>query len=374
MAALRGNKWSSFVAVMQKEFKHITRDRGTLVMFFMLPIIQLSLFGFLDQNVRDLPTVIVDQDNSRESRELIDELRATKSFAISEVTNSPEQARAMIARGVVRVGVMIPPDYHDKRARHENAQFLVLIDGSDSNVSAQALASINGMVAAQNLIVAQRLGAKPELSAQPIVLFNPGGRTANYIIPGLVAILLQIAAMVLASIAIVREREQGTMEQLLVTPIDPIGLVLGKLAPYLVIGIVEMGMILGIMRWGFGVPINGSLLFLFATAVVYLFALLALGLTISMRAQTQMQATQMAQMLLLPSIFLSGYIFPVAGLPKVLYWIGRGLPATHMIDVMRGAVLRSAGPWEMLPSLLSLAAISTILVTISVRGVRRLTV
>lgn len=369
-----GNKWGSFVAVMQKEFKHILRDRGTLVMFFMLPVIQLSLFGFLDQNVRDLPTVVVDQDNSRESRELMDELRATKSFAITEITNSPDQARAMIARGDVRVGVMIPPDYHDKRARHQNAQFLVLIDGSDSNVSAQALASINGMVAAQNLAVAQRVGAKPELSAQPIVLFNPGGRTANYIIPGLVAILLQIAAMMLAAIAIVREREQGTMEQLLVTPIDPIGLVLGKLAPYLVIGIVEMAMILLIMRWGFAVPINGSLLFLFATAVVYLFALLALGLTISMRAQTQMQATQMAQMLLLPSIFLSGYIFPVAGLPKVLYWIGRALPATHMIDVMRGAVLRSAGPWEMLPSLLALAAISTILVTISVRGVRRLTV
>jgi ABC-2 type transport system permease protein len=212
------------------------------------------------------------------------------------------------------------------------------------------------------------------LSAQPIVLFNPSGRTANYIIPGLVAILLQIAAMMLAAIAIVREREQGTMEQLLVTPIHPIGLVLGKLAPYLVIGIVEMAMILLIMRWGFGVPIEGSLLFLFATAVMYLFALLALGLTISMRAGTQMQATQMAQMLLLPSIFLSGYIFPVAGLPTVLYWIGRGLPATHMIDVMRGAVLRSAGPWELLPSLLALAAISVVLVTISVRRVRRLTV
>jgi len=366
--------WNSFVAILRKEFKHIFRDRGTLALFFTLPIIQLSLFGFLDQNVRDLPTVVVDQDHTRASRELMDQLRATRSFAISEVTNSPDQAREMIARGTARIGIVIPPDFHDKRARSANASFLVLIDGSDSNVSAQALAAINGLVAQQNLEAARALGARPVLSAQPIVLFNPGGRTANYIIPGLVAILLQIAAMVLASIAIVREREQGTMEQLLVTPIHPIGLVLGKLAPYLVIGIAEMAMILLIMRWGFGVPIQGSLLFLFATAVMYLFALLALGLTISMRAGTQMQATQMAQMLLLPSIFLSGYIFPVAGLPKVLYWIGRGLPATHMIDVMRGAVLRSAGPWEMLPSLLALAAISIVLVTISVRRVRRLTV
>ena len=163
-------------------------------------------------------------------------------------------------------------------------------------------------------------------------------------------------------------------KQLLVTPIHPVGLVLGKLAPYLVIGIVEMALILTLMRFGFDVPINGSLLFLFATAVVYLFALLALGLTISMGAQTSMQAMQSSQMLLLPSIFLSGYIFPVAGLPRVLYWIGRALPATHMIDIMRGAVLRGAGPWEMLPSLLALAAISTVLVTISIRRVRKLTV
>ena len=366
--------WSSFVAILQKEFKHIFRDRGTLVMFFMLPVIQLSLFGFLDQNVKNLPTVIVDQDQTRYSRELIDELRATKTFEITATTNSPEQGRAMIARGTARVGVMIPPDFHDKRARRENAQFLVLIDGSDSNVSAQALASINGLAAQHNFDAARALGAKPQISAQPIVLFNPGGRTANYIIPGLVAILLQIAAMVLASIAIVREREQGTMEQLLVTPINPVGLVLGKLAPYLVIGIAEMALILLIMRWGFGVPIQGSLLFLFATAVMYLFALLALGLTISMRAQTQMAAQQMAQMLLLPSIFLSGYIFPVAGLPQVLYWIGRALPATHMIDVMRGAVLRSAGPFDLLPSLLALAGISVVLVTISVRRVRKLTI
>ena len=366
--------WTSFVAILLKEFKHIFRDRGTLIIFFTMPIMQLALFGFLDQNVRDLPTVVVDQDQSRESRELMDQMRATKTFQIASVTNSPDRARAEIARGTVRVGVIIPPDYHDRRARHDNAQFLVLIAGSDSNVSAQALAAINGLVAQANLDAVQATGMRPQISAQPIVLFNPEGRTANYIIPGLIAILLQLAALILASIAIVREREQGTMEQLLVTPINPTGLVLGKLAPYLVIGLIEMGLILVIMRFGFAVPINGSLLFLFITAIVYLFALLALGLTISMGAQTSMQAMQSAQMLLLPSIFLSGYIFPVAGLPRVLYWIGRMLPATHMIDIMRGAVLRSAGPFELLPSLLALAAISVVLVTISVRRVRRLTV
>jgi len=317
---------------------------------------------------------VVDQDQTRYSRELMDQLRATKTFAIAAVTNSPDDARAMVTEGTARVGVVIPPDFHDRRARHDNATILVLIDGSDSNVSAQALAAINGLVAQINLDAVQAAGARPVTSAQPIILFNPEGRTANYIIPGLVAILLQIAALVLASVSIVREREQGTMEQLLVTPINPTGLVLGKLAPYLVIGVVEMALILLLMRWGFGVPIEGSLVFLFAMAVVYLFALLALGLFISMRAQTQLAAQQMAQMLLLPSIFLSGYIFPVAGLPTVLYWIGRALPATHMIDVMRGAVLRSAGPVDLLPSVLALMALSVLLVWLSVRRVRKLTI
>jgi ABC-2 type transport system permease protein len=365
--------WSSFVAVFAKELKHVLRDRGTLAMFFMLPIMQLSLFGFLDTNVRDLPIAIVDQDHSRASRELIDQLRATKTFSVAKITDDPVEARTMIARGVARAGVIIPPDYHERRARGQLANFLVLIDGSDSTVSAQALASINGLVAQQNIDAVTSSGTRPIVAAHPIILFNPEGRTPNYIIPGLIAILLQIAAMVLAAIAIVREREKGTLEMLLVTPIHPIGLVLGKLAPYLVIGVAEMALILTLMRFGFDVHIAGSLLFIFLSAIVYLFALLALGLFISMRAQSQMAAQQMAQMLLLPSIFLSGYIFPVAGLPRVLYWIGRMLPATHMIDVMRGAVLRDAGPIEMLPSVLALLAISILLITLSVRRVRKLT-
>ena len=235
---------------------------------------------------------------------------------------------------------------------------------------------INGVAADENLsAINETIGAKaapaPVLSVQPIVLFNPDGRTANFIIPGLIAILLQIIATVLTAVSIVREREKGTLEQLLVTPLHPLGLMMGKLAPYLLIGVGEMALILIAMRFGFSVPIRGSLLFLFGTAVVYLFALLSLGLFISTRAETQAQAQQMAQMFLLPSIFLSGYIFPVAGLPFVLKWIGRVLPATHMVEIMRGVVLRNAGPLELLPNLLALLAISAVMVTLSVRNFRK---
>lgn len=365
--------WASFRAIFEKEFLHLRRDRGTLVLAFTIPLFQLMLFGFIDMTVHNVPTVVVDQDHSSQSRELIDRLRATGTFAVSRVTNDPREARRAITAGRARVGVVIPPDYHDKRARSRGARVLALIDGSDSTVSAQALASINGLVAAMNLEEVRRGTRAPEpLGAQPIILFNPDGRTANYIIPGLVAILVQIVAVMLAAVAIVREREKGTLEQLLVTPLDPLGLMLGKLGPYLFVGLGEMAMILSIMRFGFGVPIRGNLFFLFGMALIYLFALLALGLFVSMRTKTQGEAQQMAQMFVLPSIFLSGYIFPFDGLPLLLRGIGELLPATHMVAIMRGVVLRDAGPAELLPHVLALAAISAVLVSLSVRSLKKM--
>ncbi|HYR56808.1 MAG TPA: ABC transporter permease [Myxococcaceae bacterium] len=365
--------WSSFLAIFRKEFIHIFRDRATLVLAFTIPLFQLILFGFIDQTVKNVATVVVDQDRSSDSRELIDRLRATGTFRIDRITDSPREARADIRAARARVGIVIPPDYRDKRIRGQDAKILVLIDGSDSTVSAQALASVNGLVAQTNLEEIERKlpNAKEPLAAQPIILFNPDGRTANFIIPGLVAILMQLVAMVLSAVAIVRERERGTLEQLLVTPINPLGLMLGKLIPYLIIGVGEMALVLAAMRFGFSVPIRGSLLFLFVIAVFYLFALLALGLFVSTRTNTQAEALQMAQLFLLPSIFLSGYIFPMEGLPLVLRTIGRILPATHMVAIMRGVVLRDAGPLDLWPHVLALIAISVALVWMSVRRFRK---
>jgi ABC-2 type transport system permease protein len=364
--------WASFVSVFRKEFLHILRDRGTLVMAFSIPVFQLILFGFIDQTVHDLPTVVVDQDRSVESRALMDELRATRTFQITKVTPNPHVARTEIIAARARVGIIIPPDYHKKRSRGRDAKILVLIDGSDGTVSSQALAAVNGLVAQKNIeYISRQAGAAAAVSAQPIVLFNPDGRTANYIIPGLLAILLQIVAMVLAAMAIVREREKGTFEQLLVTPIHPIGLMLGKLGPYLIVGLMEMGLILLLMRFAFDVPIQGNILFLFGMAVIYIFSLLALGLFVSANAKTQAEAMQQAQMWFLPSIFLSGYIFPANGLPTVLYAIGRCLPATHMIEIMRGVVLRDAGPMELLPNVLALLGISVLLVLLGARRIRK---
>ncbi len=366
--------WASFVAILKKEFIHLRRDRATLAMALALPVFQLLLFGFIDQTVHDLPTVVVDQDRSSHSRELQAQLKASGTFKIIKVTPDPKEAREDISAGRARVGVIIPPDFHGRRSRNLPAQFLVLLDGSDGNVSQQALGSINGLIATANLNAVGAAGRfTPPLSAQPVLLFNPSGRTANFIIPGLIAILVQIVALVLAAVAIVRERERGTLEQLLVTPLDPLGLMLGKLAPYLLIGLAEVALVLALMRFGFQVPIRGSVPFLFLMATVYLFALLAMGLFISTRATSQLEAQQMAQMLLLPSIFLSGYIFPAEGLPAPLYYIGRLFPATHMIAILRGVVLRDAGPSQLVGHVAALAAMSIVLVLVSARRIRQMT-
>jgi ABC-2 type transport system permease protein len=364
--------WRSFLAVFRKEFLHIFRDKGTLRLALVLPVMQLTLFGFIDQTVHDLPLVVVDQDRSVDSRLLRDQLVASKTFKIIELTANPERARQQIRAGRARVAVVIPPHFQDHRTRGVSAQLLVLIDGSDSTASAQALATVNGLAARDNLARAETIAPLAgAIEAQPIILFNPEGRTANYIIPGLVAVLLQLVGIVLSAGAIVREREKGTLEQLLVTPINPLGLMLGKLGPYLVVSLVEMSTILLAMRFGFGVPIRGSVFLLYGIALFYLFALLSLGLLISTRASTQMEAQQMAQMLFLPGIFLSGYIFPFEGMPVVLRAIGLCFPVTHMIAIMRGVVLRHADVVDLWPHVAALLAMSVGLVWLGARSIKK---
>ncbi|HVR83075.1 MAG TPA: ABC transporter permease [Planctomycetota bacterium] len=363
----------TFLAVFRKEFLHIRRDGTTLRLALIIPIFQLVLFGFIDQTVHDLPTVVVDQDRSVESRDFLDGLRATRTFRITRITQNPAWAREEIIAGRARVGIVIPPDFHDQRARRQPAKILALIDGSDSTASAQALASVNGVIADRNLKAsAQEAPGPAPFAAQPILLFNPDGRTANYIIPGLVAVILQFVALVLAAVAVVREREQGTWEQLLVTPIDPLGLTLGKLGPYLVVGFAQMTLLLFLMRWVFGVPIRGNMIFLAAMVLVYLFSLLSLGLFISGRSQSQLEAQQKAQLLLIPSFFISGYIFPFEGLPVFLQIIGYLYPPTHMIAIMRGVVLRDAGLVDLLPHVLMLLGFGGVLVWLSSRTFRKL--
>lgn len=276
--------------------------------------------------------------------------------------------REEIVAGHASVGVEVPPDYQERRLRSQTAQFSVLIDGSESSIASQSLGAADGVALSQSLReLTSRLGLKSfPVEARPRLLFNPDSRSSHLLIPGLIAILLTFSGTLLSAFAVVRERERGTLEQLMVTPVSASSMMIGKLAPYLGLAFVQLAVVLVMMNVVFSVPVNGSILLLAALSVVYLTALLSLGLVISARARTQMEAIQMAQMVLLPSILLSGYIFPLSSLPKVLQWVSPALPATHFIAISRGIIIRGAGFVDLWQHVAALATISLVLLSVGI--------
>jgi ABC-2 type transport system permease protein len=359
-----------FLPVLKKEAVQMIRDRGTLQFALLVPAFQLVLFGLIDTNVKHVRTVVFDQSRTQESRQLLNDFVNTSYFDI--VAHAPSRAalKEFIVAGRASVGVEIPPDYGRRRLNHDPADVLVLIDGSDSTISSAGLAAANGVAFARSVTeLAERAGAKDlPIRTHPLFLFNPDSRSANLLIPGLVAILLTFSGTLLAAFAIVRERERGTLEQLMVTPASPVAVVLGKLLPYLVLAFAQLLFILFLMTVVFRVPIHGNLLLLLGLSIIYLFALLSMGLLVSSRARSQMEAIQLAQMMLLPSIMLSGYIFPLSSLPGPLRVVAQVLPATHFIAISRGIIIRGAVFGDLWRSVAALLAIAVVLVAGSTRA------
>src|SRR5881397_2921889 len=335
-----------FTAVFRKEVTQMLRDRGTLFFALVIPVFELILFGVIDMNAKNIPTVIFDQSRSQESRLIIDQFENTGILKIVGEVNSRQALQHAIVAGDAQVAVEIPPDYARKLAAGREAAILVMIDGSDSSVATQALSAANGVVLSHSIRdLIESTGQRPLLDARPVMMFNPDMRSANLLIPGLISILLTFSGTILSAFAIVKERERGTLEQLMVTPVSPVAVVMGKLLPYLGLGFVQLLLILTLMTTVFGVPIHGDLFLLLGLSLIYLFALFSLGLLVSSWARTQMEAIQIAQMFLLPSIMLSGYIFPLSSLPGPLRVLSQVLPATHFIGMSRGIIIRGAGFW-----------------------------
>jgi ABC-2 type transport system permease protein len=362
-----------FLAVLRKEALQMARDRATLFFALAIPVFQLVLFGTIDTTVERVPTVVLDLARTRESRALVAELEATSLFAVERHAASHDELRREIVAGRAQVGIEIPPGYARRRLEGRSADFLILIDGSDNTVAAQTLAAASGLALSRSLAEALAAAglAEPALRGHPVMLFNPDSRSANLLVPGLVAILVTFSATILAAFAIVRERERGTLEQLMVTPVSPLGVVVGKLVPYLALAYVQLLLILALMTTVFRVPIHGSVALLLALAVLYLCALLALGLLISSRAKTQAEAIQMAMGIMLPSVMLSGYIFPLSSLPEPIRALSLVIPATHFIAITRGIVLRAAGFADLWQHVAALAALSAVLVLASSRAFRK---
>lgn len=363
------NLFRGFSAVFYKEALHVRRDFSTLFFSLIIPILQMLLLGYgIDTNIRQINTVVYNADGRRESRELLDRLKNSDTFHLIRYVHNDQDLNDAIVSGQCRVGVKIPVDYTDKLLHQMSAQVLVLIDGSDSSVAGQAInvSTAIGLDESLRRVLANS-NAPFAVDMRPKILFNPDSRSPNFFLPGLTAVLLLNVTTFLTAFSIVREKERGTLEQLFVTPVRPMGLLLGKLLPYLAIGFFELSMILTAMRFLFNVPIHGSVLLLAFLSLPYIFVSLSLGILISSKATSQANAMQLAFVTILPSIFFSGYIFPRETMPKFFFILSYFVPATYFINITRGIILRGASWTHLWSDAVVLFSMGTVLLVIAAR-------
>ena len=330
-------------AILTKEVIHIRRDPATRFVL-AIPLIELLLFGYaIDTDVKNVPSVVFDLNRDRESRELVKEFENTRYFRIVGEVHSDEELRNAIVSGRAKVGIKIPPDYSTNLVNGRQARVQVQIDGSESTTALQVLNSSQQIGFLKSL---RREGLSVDqfsIDIRPRLLFNPNLESVNFFVPGLIGIILQLVTVFLTAFAIVRERERGTLEQLLVTPVSKGGLILGKLLPYTAIGFGQTGLVLLVMVFLFGVPVNGSVALLLLLSGVFLVPALGIGIVISTFAKNQGEAMQMSLMSMLPSFLLSGFVFPRESMPAIIYFISLFIPATYYLEILRGIILRGAG-------------------------------
>jgi ABC-2 type transport system permease protein len=337
-------------AVLYKEFIQMRRDRATFAMMVGIPVMQLLLFGYaINFDPKHLPTALHVADTGVYARSIEAALRNSNYFDIAYTARSPAEASALLDRGEVAFAITIPQDFSRRLVRGERPQILIEADASDPAASSNALAAINaiGTSALARDLVGPMAARAPPPRFETIVQrrYNPEGITAYNIVPGLLGIILTMTMVMITSIAMTRERERGTMENLLAMPARPLEVMTGKIVPFLAVGSVQVTIVLLLARWVFGVPMIGPLTLLAGVVVLFIAANLAVGFTFSTFAKTQLQATQMAVFFLMPSILLSGFAFPFRGMPEWAQWIGSILPNTHFLRAVRGILLKGNG-WE----------------------------
>lgn len=355
-------------AIFLKELMQLKRDRMTFGMVIMIPLVQLMLFGYaINTNIRHIPVGVMDFSQTSLSRVLVQTVEATQVVQFTEQYQSIADAQAAIDRSDVRAVLVIPADVSQRLVRHPSvgygsapasdqetsrpvAQWLV--DGSDTMIAG----AIKGLRTMPLLELLDRPANRSTPTFEVTLLYNPEQRTAVNIVPGLVGIILTMTMIMFTSAAIVRERERGNLEMLIATPVHSLELMLGKIIPYIFIGLVQVIIILGLGHWIFSVPINGSLASLAGITLLFIAASLTLGLVISTIAKNQLQSMQMTIFVLLPSILLSGFMFPYEGMPKAAQTIAEALPATHFMRLIRGVVLRDIEFMDMRADIIWLAA------------------
>jgi len=355
-----------FVPMAVKEFRQVLRDRVTIVIAVLIPVIQIIIFGYaIRTDVTNVTCIIADLSQSELSRKLVTALENTGVFRIRQAVLSYGDAHDLIRNGKAKVAVIIPPDFSSRRATYESSQVQVLIDGSDSTVANYVLSTLDAVIRkmSEQALVKRRL--KPRFVARPRVLFNPELKSATFFVPALIVLILHMPLIVLTSLSIVRERAEGTLEQLIVTPIGRLGLMLGKLVPFFCIGTISGVGVLLVMVYVFNVPVLGSLSMLTVVLLLWVLTSLSLGLMLSTIAKTQIQAVLMAILVVVPSILLSGFIFPRESMPVVVYPITLLIPMTYAVNIVRGLVIRGADAGAILPDFGVLIGITIFLLTMS---------
>jgi ABC-2 type transport system permease protein len=348
-------------AVVLKELRQLARDRMTVALMAGIPALQLVLFGYaINLDVRNLPATTADMAATTGSRALLADLYATGVVAPVARADAPQQALAQLRRGQASVALVVPADF-ERRVGDGRPVLQVLVDGSDASVQQAALRlaqyPLDGVATA------------PRVAVLP--LYNPERRSAVNIVPALIGVILTLTMVLFTAVALVRERERGNLELLITTPVTRLELMGGKVLPYIAIGLVQTSIVLGLGMLLFSVPVRGSLLDVYLAALLLIAANLALGLLISTRSRTQFQAMQMTFFVFLPSLLLSGFMFPFAGMPKLAQWIAELLPLTHFVRLIRGVMLRGATLGEQLPEVLALAAFAVLVMAVATLRFRK---
>jgi drug efflux transport system permease protein len=371
-------------AVFYKEVRHMRRDPMAVLFALVLPVLMLIILGTaIDTNIRQVKTAVYDASGSSmmtqvsgssTSRAFIDRLRNSDTFRVYKYVNSDAELNEELVSGRAHVGVKIPVDFDRNLLKGNQAQVLVLVDGSDSNVAGQAV-NVSGSIGLdESLRRIMAPGQATPIEVRPTMMFNPASRSPNFLLPGLMAVLLIMVTVMLTAFSIVREKERGTIEQLFVTPIRPLGLMLGKIMPYFVTGVVEFTVIVSFMRFAFGIPIHGNVLVLGVLTTGYLFVNLAIGILISSKANSQAEALQLCMVVMLLSIFLSGFMFPRETMPLWAYLVSHVVPATYMVQIARGVILRGAGLEQLWINGLVLFAMGAALTLAAAKRFRKMTV
>lgn len=368
--------FNRIVAVMHKEFIHILRDVRTMAVVVILPVLMLILYGYaINMDVRHLRTAVLDHDVSTTSRDFIRSLQYNEYFDVVQYLRSPGQVDELLNRGAVKLVLVIPRGFGRDLASGRSPQVQALIDGSDSTSATIAQGYVSGFVQAFSLEYIRQFAKRRGLPAdrmvvpidfRPRIWYNPEMNSTYFIVPGLIAVILQMLAALLTSLTIVRERERGTIEQLVVSPIMPYELMIGKIIPYVLIAFADVLLVLIVGRWLFHVPLRGSVALLVVHSGVFLLSSLGIGLLISVTARTQLVAFIAAMLgTMLPSVLLSGFMFPISAMPRALQLLTYLIPARYFIIILRGIFLKGVGPEVLWKHALPLAIFGVVAVAIS---------